>query len=244
MKRTFIRCVWGSYSTNEDLKNEAAKIWKGTDKLARRSKIDTDIELIRQNKFNEPFVVYVYGKDNYEKIKSLGLDCVLVDENPAPFDQIRYVYRHKLELIKYAMEVDGYDEIVYLDWDCRPQKKLPNNFWDEFQKKRPIQACLQQYRRKKCLWRSDDIRKVSNGGFVYLRDKTIPSKVIEIWKTMPQDNDEPAWTKYIDDDMGGWKGQDEFIKNYEAPFCNLHRMSPIPPEILKAKDICFIHFQG
>ena len=244
MKRTFIRCVWGAYSSNQELKDEAAKIWKGVDKLERRSKIDSDIQLIQDNKFNEPFIVYVYGKDNYDKMKSLGLDCALVDPNPAPFDQVKYVYRHKLELIKYAMEADGYDEIIYLDWDCIPQKKLPDNFWDEFQKKGSIQACLQQYRRRKCLWRQDDVRKVPNGGFVYLRDKTIPSQVIKIWETMPQDNDEPAWAKFIDNMMGGWKGMDEFWKTYETPFCNLHRMSPYPIDLLKSKDLCFIHFQG
>jgi len=244
MKRTFVRCVWGVYD-NSQLPISASTTWKGNEKLARRKKLDIDIEIIQKNQFNEPFIVYIYGKDNYDNMSKLGFNCVLVDSNPAPFDQVKYVYRHKLELIRYAMEEDGHDEIVYLDWDCVPQKKLPDNFWDEFNKKEPIQACLQQYRRRKCLWRGDnDVRKVPNGGFVYLRDKTIPSKVIKIWETMPQDNDEPAWAKYIDEQMGGWKGMDEFWKSYETPFCNLHKMSPLSKELLNSKNLCFIHYQG
>lgn len=239
-----MRCVWGVYE-NIQLPSDSAEIWHGVDKLARRKKIDADIEKIKQNKFNEPFKVYIYGKDNYDRMTDMGFNCVLVDSNPAPFDQVKYVYRHKLELIRYAMEVDQYDEIVYLDWDCIPQKKLPDNFWDEFQKKSPIQACLQQYRRRKCLWRGEnDVRKVPNGGFIFVGDKTIPSKVIKIWETMPQDNDEPAFARYIDDTMNGWKGMDEFWKNYEVPFCNLHKMSPYSKEMLNSKNLCFIHYQG
>lgn len=247
MTRTFIRCVWGVYENSQlpTGSSDANALWKGNDKLARRKKIDVDIDLIIKNKFNEPFVVYVFGKDNYEKMKSLGFNCVLANSDPAPYDQVKYVYRHKLELIKYAMEADGYDELIYLDWDCRPQKKLPSNYWDEFQKKESIQACLQQYRRRKCLWRGEnDVRKVPNGGFIYLRDKTIPKKVIQIWETMPQDNDEPAIARFIDDMMSGWKGMDEFWRLYEAPFCNLHSMSPYPKELLNTKDLCFIHYQG
>ena len=240
MKRTFMRCIWGSYKIEDP-----SASFHSDRKMARRAKVDEDIKSIQVNKFNEPFVVYVFGKDNFDKMKLLGFDCVLADSNPAPYDPLQFVYRNKLELIKYAMEVDGYDEIIYLDWDCRPKKKLPINYWDEFQKKESIQACLQQYRRRKCLWRGEnDVRKVPNGGFVYLRDKTIPSKVIKIWETMPQDNDEPAWALFIDKMMGGWKGMDEFWKHYETPFCNLHKMSPHPPELLKSKDLCFIHYQG
>lgn len=240
MKRAFIRCVWGAYKLDVPPTG-----FHADRKLERRSKLDIDIDIILKNKFNEPFVVYVFGKDNFDKMKGFGFDCVLASTNPAPFDQINFVYRNKMELIKYAMESDGYDEITYLDWDCVPQKKLPENYWEEMSKRAPIQACLQQYRRRKCLWRLDgDVRKVPNGGFVYIRDKILPSKAIEIWDTMKQDNDEPAWAKLIDDLMGGWKGMDEFWKSYETLFCNLHKMSPFTSEQLNSKNVCFKHFQG
>lgn len=240
MKRAFIRCVWGAYKIETPLTG-----FHAAEKLSRRSKLDGDIDLILKNQFNEPFIVYVFGKDNFDKMKGLGFNCVLADPNPSPFDQINYVYRNKMELIKYAMEADGHDEIIYLDWDCRPQKKLPDNYWDEFGKRAPIQACLQQYRRRKCLWRTDgDVRKVPNGGFLYIRDKSLPNRAIQIWDTMKQDNDEIAWAKLIDELMNGWKGMDEFWKDYETPFCNLHKASPFSREQLNSKNICFVHFQG
>lgn len=233
MKRGFIRCVWGIYDNSHRL-------------LARRQKIDGDIKRIKDCKFNEPFHVYIYGEDNYKRMVSNGFNCTLVDKSPNPFDLIKHQYRHKMELIKYAMEVDEYEELVYLDWDCVPQKKLPSDFWEHCSKRGPIQACLQQYHKKKCFWRPNDQRKVPNGGFLYIRDKTFPGRAIKYWETMPQDNDEPAWAKLVDELMGGWKDTATSLKlfwdTYETYNCSLWGMSPYSPELLKTKDKNFIHF--
>ena len=233
MKRGFIRCVWGIYDNTHRI-------------TARRQKIDGDIKRIKECKFNEPFKVYVYGQDNFDRLKN-DFDCIMVDECPNPFDLIKHQYRHKLELIKYAMEVDGHDEVVYMDWDCVPQKKLPDDFWEKCNQRGVIQGCLQQYRRIKCPWRKFHQRKVINGGWIFLKDKTIPDKVIEIWKTMPQDNDEPAWTRFIDDNViQNWDDSNECLKTfwdvYETPFCVLWNSYPWTKEMIETKDMCFIHF--
>lgn len=233
MKRGFIRCVWGIYDNTHRI-------------TARRQKIDGDIARIKTNKFNEPFKVYVYGKDNFERIQKEGFDCVMIDESPNPFDLIKHQYRHKMELIKYAMEVDGYDELIYLDWDAVPQKKLPDDYWEKLSQRGPIQACFQMYHKKKCHWRPQDKRKVPNGGFLYIRDKTFPDRAIKYWETMPQDNDEPAWAKLIDELMGGWKDTESSMKLfwdvYEVPYCVLWNSSAFPQELIDTKDKCFIHF--
>jgi len=233
MKRGFIRVVYGIYDNSNRL-------------TARRQKIDGDIKRILSNKFNETFQVFIFGSDNYERMVSQGFDCVKVDDNPAPFNLIKHQYRNKMELIRYAME--SYDEMVYMDWDCVPQKKLPNNFWEECYKKDVIQACLQQYHRKKCMWRPVDQRKVANGGFLYIRDKSLPSRAIKYWETIPQENDEPAIAKLTDELMGNWTNTEKNMKvfwdRFETNFCQLHRASPYPAELLKTKDVCFIHYQG
>jgi len=233
MKRGFIRCVWGIYDNSHRI-------------TARRTKIDTDIQRIKQCQFNEPFRVYVYGKDNFERMKKENFDCVMIDKRPNPFDLIKHQYRHKLELIRYAMEKDNYDELVYLDWDCVPQKKLISDFWEKCSQRGPIQACFQQYHRKKCFWRSIDQRKVPNGGFLYIRDKTLPDRAIKYWEAMPQDNDEPAWAKLIDELMGGWKDSPACLKKYwdihETYYCSLWNSSAFPADLLKTKDVNFIHF--
>lgn len=234
MKRGFIRGLWGIYDTSNRI-------------VARRSKIDVNIDTIKNCKFNEPFKVYVFGKDNYNAIRNLGFDAVLINDSPFIYDLVEYQYRHKLELIKHAMEVDGYDEMVYLDWDCIPQKKLPNDFWDKCYLKEPFQACLQTYRRPKCAWRPVDSRKVPNGGFLYIRDKEFPSKAIKIWETeTKQANDELAYAKAVDGMIGGWNDSDKCMKiywdKYETNYCNLVRGSSYPREMTATKDVHFIHY--
>ena len=232
MKRGFIRALWGIHS----------KLHRIT---RRRYRVDDNISTILKNKHNDPFKVYVMGEDNYQWLKNQGFDCVMVNENPAPFDLIRHQYRHKLEIIKYAMEEDGYDEMVYLDWDCFPQKQLAKNFWEELGKKESFQANLQIYHRRKAYWRKTELRKITNGGFIYLRDKTLPQKAIDWWEKLGMgDNDEPAWARLTDEMSGGWKGVDHYWELYEPMFCNLHRNSIYSAEKLASKDVCFIHYQG
>lgn len=235
MKRGFIRGVWGIYDNSHRL-------------LARRQKIDAEIDAAKNNKFGEPFTVFVLGEDNLKRLQDKGFDCIMVHKEPYMFDLIKYQYRHKMEIIRYAMEESGYDELIWLDWDCYPVKKIPSDFWEQCAQKAPFQACLQIYHKKKCYWRPSDQRKVPNGGFLYIRDKTIPSRAIKLWDTIPQDNDEPAWAKMTDEMMGGWTNTEINMKkywdNFETMFCKLHKSSPYPPELLQTKDTCFIHYQG
>ncbi len=69
MKRCFIRGVWGIYDNSHRL-------------LARRGKIDADIDRILKNQFNEPFITYVMGEDNFKKLNEKGLNCVLMNKEP------------------------------------------------------------------------------------------------------------------------------------------------------------------
>jgi hypothetical protein len=231
MKRGFIRAVWGIYDDSNR-------------KTKRRKRIDADIANVLRNKFIEPFRVYVMGKENYEAISKQCPDCVMIDENPFRFDLIQHQYRNKLEVIQYAMEEDGYDEMVYLDWDCLPTKKLTDEFWIELGKKEVFQANLQVYHRRKCLWRERDVRKVPNGGFIYLRDKTFPSQAIEWWNKSPCDNDEPSWARVTDALVDGWKGIEKYWDFFEPMVCDLHRMSPYSNTLINTKNRFFLHKQG
>jgi len=231
MKRGLIRALWGFCGDHPFLQ--------------RKIRVDRNIQEIANSKFKMPFITYVMGTDNFNTLKSMGFDCVLINENPAPFDPINHKYRNKLEAIKYAMEVDGYDEMVYLDWDCAPKRHMDENFWKILNQKEKIQANLQFYRRPKAFWRNDDQRKISNGGFLYLRDKTIPSKVIKIWEEVGKpDNDEIAWTKYIDDLNGGWVGTEKYFKLFEPLVCGLWHFSLYTKEESNRKEAYFIHSQG
>ena len=233
MKRGIIRGLWGIYDNSHRI-------------TRRRYRMDKDIARIKSVMHKEqPFVVYVMGEDNYRMAAKEGFDCKLVEEKPFCFDLVKYQYRNKLEILKYAMEEDGYDELIYMDWDCVPTKRLPENFWDVLHQKEKFQACLQIYHRRKAHWRKKELRKVPNGGCIYIGDKAIVREAIRLWEVHnKQDNDEIAWAKLTDNMMGGWKGTETFWKMFEIPFCNLHRGSPHPKEKLKSKDVCYIHYQG
>jgi hypothetical protein len=232
MKRGIIRGLWGVYDRSHRI-------------TQRRYRMDKDMKRILCNKYNEPFIVYVFGKENYKSASEKGFNCILIDKEPSRFDLVKHQYRHKLDILKYAMEEDGYDEILYMDWDVIPKKKLPSNYWNVFGKKESFQACLQIYHRRKAHWRTEELRKVPNGGFLYIRDKKIPSIAIDWWEKLgKQDNDEPSWARMTDEMTGGWQGIDKYWELFEIPFCNLHKGSPFSEEKLRSKNVCCIHYQG
>jgi len=223
-------------------------IWGVSEPLTRaRNKLNAEVPSTIKNPLSLPCVTYAFGKENCDFVKKSGDDCVLIDDKPFLFEP-KFQFRNKLEMIKYAMEVDGYDEILWVDWDCVPVKKMPSNYWDIFSKKESFQACLHIYHRKKCGWRKFSPRTVPNGGFIYLRDKSVISEVIKMWEANQQDNDEPAWAKYTDSIMGEFVGTPDSLKKYwdmfEPDFCNIHGGSPFSAELLNSKDVCFIHMHG
>ena len=232
MKRGFIRALYGIFDHSHRV-------------LHQRFQISDDIDRICKCTNNESFISYVFGEDNLKELTNKGFNCILLDKNPQKFDMVKHCHRHKLEAIRYAMENDGYDEIVLLDWDCVPQKKLSSSFWDDLGKKETFQAPLQWYKRTKCPWRIDGKRIVPNGGFVYIRDKTIPDKMIKLWNIVGEpDNEEIAYAKYIDEINSGWIGVDEYWKRYEPMFCLLRHRSTFSQELLNTKDVNFIHYHG
>ena len=236
MKRAFIRGLWGEQpeSLAEDTPDKRKKM------ALRRRKMDRNIDALLKCKHQDPFIFYVFGDQNYNYLKKNGFDCVLLDKNPVKFNIVKHMYRHKLEIIKRAME--EYDEIIFLDIDCFQIHPLPSDFWKILNKKEVVQAPLFAYRHVKCPWRKTDKRKVPNGGFVYIRDKSIPDKVISAWEEIGKgDNDEPAWAKLTDDMIGGWQGMEKYWEIFEPPFCRLGRGIPFSEELMKTKNIIFQH---
>jgi len=236
MKRAFVRALWGIHDKSHRV-------------LRRLYRVDQNILQLKKNKFNEPFITYVFGQENYDSLQKLGFEnLILLNKEPHSWDPLKFQYRHKLEILRYAMEVDGYDEIVHMDWDCFPTKKLPIDFWDVLGKKEKFQACLMQYHRPKCLWRETDQRKLSNGGYVYIRDKNVPSDIIKLWEKTDKIfliSAEPAMSQYTDNLVGGWKGIEKYWELFEPESCRLSRCSVYSKDPTKTKpNLCFVHYQG
>ncbi len=248
MKKSFIRGIWGDITKSG----------------IRDGKMRKDIDAIKKNQYNEPFIVYVFGDDNANLLKKDGFEVVIINSCPIKYDIKKQLYRHKLDIIEYALR--DFDEVVFLDWDCVPTASLPDDFWERMGKRAPFQANLFQYRTKKCLWRNRDWRKVCNGGFLYIRGRQIALDFIdnynefEKWVNKQRTDresqgkklrfreealifdDEPAFSKWVDDYMGGWKGAEKYWESFEPEFCNLRKKSAFSLEMLKTKQECFVHW--
>lgn len=229
--KVVIRALWGIFDKSHAI-------------LQRRFRIERNIASMLNNPLSPECIVYVYGKDNIETLKKVGcLNYRVVSEQPYAWDIVKHQYRHKLEIIKIAME-DGIKELLYMDWDCIPQKQVPFDFWESMSKRASFQANLEMYNRRKAFWRKIATRQVPNGGFIYLNDKKMVDKAIEFWEARPQDNDEPAWGQMLDWVEGGWKSPEFYWDKYEAMHCNLHNKCAFDPKLMNSKDVSFIHFHG
>ena len=252
MKKRFVRALWGNIWDDHDGNTE------------RKDKVAADIRRVIESPYQMDFDVYVFGENNQRHLKEdFGIDAVVVSKDPIAYDMKTELWRHKFDILKAAMEDN--DAIVYLDWDCILNSNLHVDIWERLGKKASFQGNLFLYRTKKCLWRTEDWRKVVNGGFLYIRDKDIPLKIEECyldlrkWALMQQESrkadgkalrfreqclifdDEPAFCKYVDNLFGRWPGAEEYWKHFEPSVCNLRKKSAFDVEVLRQKDVCFCH---
>jgi len=223
MKRSFVRTLWGDLLPKWKKMTSADKkklhIYK-----VRRMKMEHDIDRALKLPHQVDFVTYVFGESNYKKIVKLGLKAVLVDKNPVLYE--RDYYKHKLDALYAAMQ--DFDEIVYLDWDTKPKKHVDDGIWEELNKKASFQASLWAYKTPKINHRE---KKIDNrfspaGGFVYIRDKAIPKRLLELWEVAPNSwSEEPAFSMLTDEMIGGWQGLKKYWETFE-PECYKTRSSP------------------
>jgi hypothetical protein len=105
----FIRILWGDFN-----------------------KYANQIMEARQDKLDE--TVFVWGKDNYLRLMSLGYDCILISDDPYDY-QIANNHTfidhksliHKIKGIEIALT--HFNEVVFVDWDVRKTKEIDDNFY-------------------------------------------------------------------------------------------------------------------
>jgi hypothetical protein len=226
MKRAFVRALWGIETSDNQI-------------LRRRVKVAKDVELVKLNPFANPFITYVFGKENYKFLTDKGFECKLVSDDPILYckDMGSHYYTHKMHVWKEAMK--DFDEIVFLDWDCIETSPLPKDFWEILNQKSSIQAILRSYKKIKCPWRKVDRRLRPCASFVYIRDKEIPNKLLELWKKYPLYAEEQIIALYTDGLMNGWANKEKYFELFEPPFFTLQHM--YSPDLMKTKKPYCVH---
>lgn len=106
----FVRILWGDFNRYQNQIIEA-----------------------KSDNLNE--VVYVWGKDNYNNLKNLGYDCVLISDDPYDYtiaDNHTFVNHKSLihKIIGLGHALHQHDEIIFVDWDCRKIKEIDDNFYN------------------------------------------------------------------------------------------------------------------
>jgi len=237
MRRGFVRALWG----NLTVRNLA-------ERRAHRS-VTWDIKLSMKNKYEDMInaVTLVFGKDNYESLKNLGLNCVLIDDNPC-FEDGQHQLRHKIMVLNYASHM--FDEFVFLDFDTMLVKPLPDNFWEEHYKKEDIQIPLMSYECVCAPWRSYDQYYVPCACYIYMRNpRPICDHLMRVFRASdPLYTDEQVLAYYMDDAYNGWHGVNDYWDKHEPEFYvySTYRFRkecvPFPDPLCKDK-ICFEHCQ-
>lgn len=214
MASGFVRVLWGTGDSSQ---------WDT--KLATRAlnKTMEDVRSCVRRQRAVRGVTYVYGEDNFQYVQSLGFDARLLDKRPILYPSQDGMWRHKLEAIRVAM--DDFDEIIYLDHDVQTRfRRVPRRLWRQLKHRAPLQSSLRSYRRVKIGWRQQGRRLLPAGAFIYMRDRKIAERLVEVAKAQPTWTDEHCMAYVIDElDPYLWSsGVDAGIAKYGstfAPYC-------------------------
>ena len=122
-------------------------------------------------------IVYVWGMDNFEYLTNLGYTCELISEENYNFDiasdHTFYDFKslnHKLFVINLAMK--DYDEILFLDWDCKFIGELDNDFYRLLKNGNALQIPLYTYPKKSLDWMIEKTQNQNiNPFFVKLKEE-------------------------------------------------------------------------
>jgi len=254
-QRGFVRVIWGAFlEEDEDALKDIEKeygVKQDTENsmLNRRVKIERDIKrCFDKDKFHIPSVTYVFGKRNYDRLVEMGLECVLIHDEPYKYHPIKGIYRHKLDAYRHMMA--DYEECVFIDFDCRLKTKLPDNFWEVLNKKEVLQASLHKYSTPRMNHRDMGNKRTSlfankmtpTGAFVYMRGEYVADRMFELnmaggpntWSC------EPVMGILSDEICGGWQGIAKYWELFEPEFYTAKR-SPFrwDREKYKKGNSCF-----
>lgn len=219
-------------------------LW-GDSEVQRLPKVRRDMVVAMAREHQPaPRVAYCFGEENAEELSPYGLEVRLLEKaGVVDFRQQgerrttqrgvhNYgvsMWRHKLEILRLALE--NYRHVVWLDWDCWLHAPLPASFWDRLARGADIQAKMRQYKRRQCPWRKQDLRCVPSAAWIYLRNRSLADRMLEIHDEFPRWREEQAMAYAIDERIGGWQGAEVYAELGYEPYCFNVRGQLHQPEV-------------
>jgi hypothetical protein len=231
---------------SEEIKGHCKGFWgildhQGRRLYMRRTKIVNDISATKLNKYAPPYKCYTFGEDNHKYLLDQGFESKLLDKRPIVWDMDKQQFRHKLEILKVASQ--EHDKFVFSDWDMMWIKPIPNDFWEVLAKKETYQAIMGRYKRRKVFDRKHNQHDIPSGSFVYIGDKSVPDKFIQIWKDLGEIwSEEVVFNKYAEQQMKDKTfSLDEYWNRFEPMYFQL-RTDIYTPEQMALKTPIVQHF--
>lgn len=208
-KKLILRGIWGQTVEVHD------RIINRIKKVQREAEEANDKLFSKDN-----YIVLCFGRENYDNLSRLGYQTKLIYDHPFLFDPRTEQYRHKLYCYEYAFDKLEADEILWLDWDCTPKRNVIIE--DLWKYKSDFAANLMTYNVRKCHWRTEHMRKLPNGGYLYMQKHLIEG-IIRAWETLEDKmNDEVAYAKYLDKRDGDFDIE-RYKELYEPWQCKLQQ---------------------
>lgn len=227
MSHSLIRCLFGECDSDA-----------GWESRQRRA-VNNDIyDRSSPRCLTEPaFRTYVCGEKNYAMLENMGhTDLVLVDKDPWPWEK-KYLLRNKIHCISKALE--DFDSVVFVDWDCiaqsHPSDGVLDSMWDDLEDGAPLRSLCHQYVRPLCNWRTEDIRKTPNTGFLYAC-RGIWKDIEKAWDDNKHLNDEVPVGQVMDELTGGWKGIETWAENFGVKWARMRRRTCEPDWLWKEQQ--------
>lgn len=219
-----LRTLWGV--EGRTIGWETAK----SNKVLWNRRVKTEQEIHRASRRISPEqVVYVYGTKNADIVKRLGHRVVLLHDDPFPDGkgdrvqdngvELYHPWHYKHQMIKQALQDHG--SLIYCDWDTSyhpnyfelAQRLLENmdKAFSMFMYRRTVRHPNRTHPIfRKC---------VASGSWLYFTNSEFVDKVLERM-SQPGDrnwHDEYVMGDLLDEQYGGWMGEEEWLRKYESP---------------------------
>jgi hypothetical protein len=220
----FVRALWGD--------QPPSPYAKGPDEAGLGKNQIEVLNTWRRFAQPKPCLNFVWGKHNADFMRRNGIPFFEMSEagNPGVSHWSR-----KLLCCERALEL--FDEVVWMDWDVRMVRPLPDDFWQQLRRGQCFQAKLHWYKKMRSWFRplknSPNPCVLPGGGCFYFRDLNLVRHCHNIFRRFQTATDEVVFALLYREMTQDWIDPEEFSeRGFDIPFYLTKRVFQIPKEIV------------